>query len=336
MANSFDFSQWVADIWGVLAMWIGKIWTSIAQWFQLSIVPIYETNKKWIWFCIFLFLILEIANYAVHYGFKWYIKKNSSIYKEILRINYDYPFYKIPKEVTFNHSVNVRAQFENCDLESYSRRKLKEFDSSLYKFYTSVENNRFQLGSYDKSISRIRDPLLSDGKGKVFQFFFKNYEEEIYKRAMVYPETNPTYHLIVWFRTPAGRHSGKKQYSANHAYMQHLYDKAYGYTQYVNMDVNVDNYRRKVNGVPSREEQKAFEKEQRNRMTPKLRMQILQRDNFTCQYCGKYMPDGVGAQVDHIIPVSKGGISEPRNLQTLCSVCNGRKSNRIENTGNIW
>ena len=31
------------------------------------------------------------------------------------------------------------------------------------------------------------------------------------------------------------------------------------------------------------------------------------RDNYTCQICGKYMPDEVGLQVDHIIPVAKGG-----------------------------
>ncbi len=67
-------------------------------------------------------------------------------------------------------------------------------------------------------------------------------------------------------------------------------------------------------------------KSQRSLMTKELREQIAFRDNFTCQICGKYMPDGVGLHIDHIIPVSKGGKSVPSNLRVLCSKCNGRKS----------
>ena len=64
---------------------------------------------------------------------------------------------------------------------------------------------------------------------------------------------------------------------------------------------------------------------QRKLMTKKLRKEIAQRDNYTCQICGKYMPDGGGLHIDHIVPVSKGGKTVPRNLQVLCSKCNGRK-----------
>ncbi len=67
-------------------------------------------------------------------------------------------------------------------------------------------------------------------------------------------------------------------------------------------------------------------KKQRKRMTKDLRLQIMQRDNYTCKYCGKYMPDEVGLQIDHIIPIAKGGKSISSNLQVLCSKCNGRKS----------
>ena len=55
---------------------------------------------------------------------------------------------------------------------------------------------------------------------------------------------------------------------------------------------------------------------------------IMRRDNYTCQICGKYMPDGVGLHIDHILPISKGGKSVPSNLQVLCSKCNGKKSDK--------
>ena len=71
-----------------------------------------------------------------------------------------------------------------------------------------------------------------------------------------------------------------------------------------------------------------YSKDQRKKMTKALRDEIAKRDNYTCQICGKYMPDGVGLHINHIIPIKKGGKSIPSNLQVLCSKCNGKKSNK--------
>lgn len=69
-------------------------------------------------------------------------------------------------------------------------------------------------------------------------------------------------------------------------------------------------------------------KNQRKLMSPELRRMIMRRDNYTCQICGKYMPDEVGLHIDHIVPIAAGGKSVPSNLQVLCSKCNGRKGAR--------
>ena len=66
-------------------------------------------------------------------------------------------------------------------------------------------------------------------------------------------------------------------------------------------------------------------KNQRRLMTPLLRKKIMERDHYTCQNCGKYMPDEVGLHIDHIIPIAKGGKSVASNLRVLCSKCNGSK-----------
>ena len=73
---------------------------------------------------------------------------------------------------------------------------------------------------------------------------------------------------------------------------------------------------------------KYFSKNQRSLMTPELKRQVKIRDNYTCQCCGKYMPDEVGLHIDHITPVSRGGKSILPNLQVLCDKCNLRKGNR--------
>ena len=70
-------------------------------------------------------------------------------------------------------------------------------------------------------------------------------------------------------------------------------------------------------------------KNQRKLMTPSLRKTIMERDHYTCQNCGKYMPDEVGLHIDHIVPIAKGGKSIPSNLRVLCSKCNGSKGSRL-------
>ena len=67
---------------------------------------------------------------------------------------------------------------------------------------------------------------------------------------------------------------------------------------------------------------------QRKLMTKELRKKIIIRDNYTCQICGKYMPDEVGLQIDHIKSIAKGGKTVESNLQVLCSKCNGKKSDK--------
>ena len=75
----------------------------------------------------------------------------------------------------------------------------------------------------------------------------------------------------------------------------------------------------------------ALAKEQRNLMTKKLREFIKNRDNFTCCNCGNstHIEPNLLLEIDHIIPVAKGGCTVEDNLQTLCWKCNRSKSDKI-------
>ena len=55
-----------------------------------------------------------------------------------------------------------------------------------------------------------------------------------------------------------------------------------------------------------------------------LRHQVFQRDGYRCRECGA-SKDETSLEIDHIVPVAKGGTNDIDNLQTLCRECNRMK-----------
>ena len=49
---------------------------------------------------------------------------------------------------------------------------------------------------------------------------------------------------------------------------------------------------------------------------------------YVCNCCKEVFPTRIYLQVDHIIPMAKGGLTVPENLQILCRTCNMRKGDK--------
>ena len=86
-----------------------------------------------------------------------------------------------------------------------------------------------------------------------------------------------------------------------------------------------------INRLENKLSIQAQTKEQRALMTSKLRAYIKQRDNYTCCQCGNsiHKEPNLLLEVDHIIPIAKGGFTLENNLQTLCWKCNRRKGTKL-------
>jgi hypothetical protein len=63
----------------------------------------------------------------------------------------------------------------------------------------------------------------------------------------------------------------------------------------------------------------------RGEVRGELRERVLKRDRHRCKYCGSTEM----LQIDHVIPVARGGRTHFENLQVLCQPCNGSKGAKL-------
>ncbi|MBO1511868.1 HNH endonuclease [Metabacillus bambusae] len=55
-----------------------------------------------------------------------------------------------------------------------------------------------------------------------------------------------------------------------------------------------------------------------------LKCVIIEESNFICFYYGEY-----GDTIDHIVPKSKGGLTNPKNCVCACFQCNQLKNDKL-------
>lgn len=75
-------------------------------------------------------------------------------------------------------------------------------------------------------------------------------------------------------------------------------------------------------------------------ISSEVRQRVAEFSRFRCGYCHtSQQVVGPFLEVDHIIPESKGGTSEEKNLIMACPMCNSHKADRVNgrdvNTGEI-
>ena len=205
---------------------------------------------------------------------------------------YSYPYYFVDVDISKRRNVNIQEEIEKYLLDNGMDEFLNQFD-----YVEQWESDTFEAAK--KSIFRFKRvkqylDILDDDN----MFTFNLCRDQTRYRQRNYVKSSYVVSAV----------SDTRGYDL--AYLQARYDEL----ERIGFETTTVKY---------------HAKNQRQLMTPELRRRIMERDNYTCQVCGKYMPDEVGLHIDHIIPVSRGGKTVESNLQVLCSKCNGHKSNRV-------
>lgn len=153
---------------------------------------------------------------------------------------------------------------------------------------------------------------------------WKSIEEKLYNKNLLTATTEFDVYIRATYTSPQGRNS----YHNDCRFFQENVERLINTIDCETRQA-LEKERYEQEKRAERERQKALRPTQqieRNKLTKKLRYEILERDHYKCVVCGRSAEDGVVLHVDHIIPISKGGLTVPENLRTLCADCNLGKS----------
>ena len=135
----FDYFSLFLEELSKMATWFSQ---SLSTWWSHSVIPFYYDNRSWILFCLWLFIILEVFNFAFFAVVKVYLTKASPIYRRIREINSRYHFKAIPTTITINANRNSLQQLRDVSPESFFKKEIKSGQSKLSHYFLLARNNR--------------------------------------------------------------------------------------------------------------------------------------------------------------------------------------------------
>ena len=237
------------------------------------------------------------------------VKHVSTKYNKVVELNKKYEFKEIGKiKRTIKEREYSHKSFDRARANSIILYQIENNVNNIRDFILDAYRNKKTFDNYIEEYSKI-DDIISDSDLEQINFSRKKYnkiENRIIKEILYDKNVyNISINVIVSYTTPSGKNTYKK-------------NRIVGYQELCDL------YMQWRNGKKYDE----TSKRERKYLTDKMRYDVLKRDDFKCQKCGISAKDGAKLHVDHIIPVSKGGITTLSNLQILCDRCNLGKSDK--------
>lgn len=238
---------------------------------------------------------------------QWYrnvvsLNQSTEYHTDILNNGHTTYYYPVKSKAAYD-----RMQIENA-LEAFLTERKNEIEATLKK----VSQNKEIRRKYQESINSLYVPV-SEEKCKILEIEYDKFielEQQLIRSAYLPIICNYKVTCTVIYRTPQNHKEYEKSMKYDEKSIRSVINKMDERAKYQ----QTESYRRKA---------------ERAKVTPSLRYDILRRDGFRCCLCKRSAQDGIELEVDHIIPISKGGETTYDNLQTLCRDCNRGKGAKM-------
>ena len=299
---------------------------------------------------VFVVIPLLLVYPFIYFNSKKFLDLKNSILLYVRDCNdlNDYIFQLHNKYRILNLSNNINigtSSFTDASVYNFTRPYLNKITNNSYNIYNcslhickSANNQPFKYllkyfnipveESTVVTLEAMLNDYLSVNQGK---------QLIIQKKQQILNDIRGNIPFIIktFYKTKLDKNLGFHNYSfLGLTYPSYVFryvsDGGYASTE-CKIDLNCENIESLIQYIVDQIRHRQTVAFQRSLMTARLREQIKARDGYRCKNCGVSINDEphLLLEVDHIIPVARGGKTEESNLQTLCWKCNRTKSNKI-------
>lgn len=270
-----------------------------------------------IWFFIAAICLIFVAVVFIvlrERKYRKFILENSVTLDKLRKVNDKYYFFDL---VNYDMSNTYDNQdfYNDISCRDYLTYQLqfkkKEISEQIFK----AEKNRENYRKYRDEIKSINEiGTFRDDTGKLNKEKLIKTEKKICNKTALSPSLDYSVKVTLYCSKINGRkYEGKSQIFSSDDILfiisKGIDDKIGQF--YKNKDV-----------------WDAICRVERGKVSNAMRFSIYKRDGYRCRMCG-ISDRFANLEVDHIIPISKGGKSTYDNLQTLCHRCNVQKGNSM-------
>ena len=243
-----------------------------------------------------------------------FVENNSDALRQLNVINSNYKFKKI-KSFDMVHSYDNENFYDDISPQDYLIYQLVYIQKDVLNAMNNAKTNREMFQRYAEEIkerchfNNLGEVEMLSNKNKVLKI-----EKKLFESRIKNPVTEFEISVDLMLTNIQGSYRTDKDDVFSERDIKEL-------IRLVNQ--------KQGSYFTNRDIWDAICRVERGKVTNKMRFAIMARDGYRCVKCGR-SGRHFDLEIDHIIPIAKGGKSTYDNLQTLCHKCNVKKGANIE------
>lgn len=299
----------------------------------------------------YLIIIIALTTYKIYEHFYFKSKKFLSIRNRITSYiqecnDLNEHIEELKKTYLKLNKIDYgNSELQDTSIFNYKRKELERFNHSKNAYNCSITVCRNAQQQPFKYLCKYFNIKIDEETLNEFETTFNNFSSAEQGKGLLKNKKNEIIKSIEAEIPMLIKKFSKKQLEKELGFQKIDFSTLYfpKYTfQYISSGGNssmkvdiifdLDNLEKFINYLSENIKWKKSVAGQRALMTTTLRNKIKERDNYTCKKCGNSTDKepNLLLEIDHIIPISKNGLTVENNLQTLCWKCNRTKGSKIE------
>ena len=273
---------------------------------------IFRGIYMWLIIAAIIIISIIIVLKVIDNRYYQFVKEHSKLLINLREINQKYHFRNI-EVLDLEHPYDSETNYNNVSCEDYLIYNLRFM---LKRVEKAMSDTLYNYNEYDFYIENVNELTYNDKYNVEVPFHYTKrlviIENKLFQQEVLKPTTIFKINVKLILIKMNNDYVTSKIQCFNRNKVEELIERL--------NDKHGDRYNDE--GIWG-----SIERVERGRVSNKMRFSIYEKDNYRCRKCKRRTDD---LEIDHIIPIAKGGKSEYNNLQTLCRRCNMNKSDIIE------